>query len=758
MCCIAAVVVSLAAPVFGQEDPGVPDTISVASVTTLPGQNVAVAVNMYNDELLGAITIPLHWSSPDITIDSVSFVGGRINYLSNKPATIYNADQNVIFGCLVVMEEYIPAGSGMVATLYFHVPSGIPDQFVTIDSTTIPPVANLVLNQTNSADIIPVMVPGKIKIGNPVEPSHIVLSPTTMSFEGKVGFPDPAAQNLHITNTGGGTMVWNAAHSTSWLSISPSTGSAPSITAIRAASSGLPVGTYYDTVVVSSASADNSPQIMPVTLHVITMPPTIRFSPAQFALSAVQGGSNPPDRKLAIWSDVPGSILNWTVSHSASWLTLSPTAGAPPDSVTLQFDITGLPFGNYVDTIVISDPTATNNPQRVPVSLQVVSDLPILELNPHVLYVVVPVGTNVDPKSFQVLNAGEGTLTFEISEHSAIIKTVTPSTGTAPQDVTLGFFTQNLGLGDYIDTVMVTSPEALNSPQKLIVDFHVTSSPATMVLFPTSVTFSYYECWQGPNALPPITTFQVINTGNDPMLWYLTHSADWLVVSDTTGVDAGKSIITLSLNADGMAVGTYYDTIVVSSQQAINSPRRLPVTLNVIPGGEQPVMKIRSTLVNIPAQEVFGVGLGELAAVAEITNLKPGCMDFWTEDNIPWLRIIDSVGSAPSLIRTALDVGSYTFGVYPDSFYVYSSTASNSPQKVYINMQVWRLHGDANWDNKLNLTDAIYIVNYLFRGGPPPRPTFITGDCNCTGFVDVSDAIYIINYIFRGGTAPCGNP
>ncbi|MDD4052240.1 MAG: hypothetical protein PHR28_10140 [candidate division Zixibacteria bacterium] len=756
MCCIAAVVVSLAVPVFGQDDPGAPDTVSIVSAETVPGQNVALAVNMYNDELLGAITIPLHWSSPDITLDSVSFVGSRIAYLGNKPVTIYNASQNVVFGGIVIMEEYIPAGSGLIATLYFNVPTGTPDQNVTIDSVSIPPAAYLVLTQTNSADILPQMVPGKIKIGNPVEPSHITLSPTTMFFEGKVGFPDPAAQNLNITNTGGGTMVWSTSHSQSWLTVSPPNGTAPSITSIRAASSGLPVGTYYDTIVVSSSGADNSPQVVPVTLHVITMPPTIRFSPSQIAVSAVQGGSNPADRKLAIWTDVPGSILSWTVSHSSTWLTLSPMAGAPPDSVTLQFDITGLPFGAYADTIVISDPTATNNPQKVPVSLQVVSNLPVLKLDPHVLYVVVPYGTNAAPKTFQVLNDGEGALTYEATEHTYLITSMTPSTGTAPQEVTLEFYTENLGLGEYIDTVTVTSPEALNSPQKLIVDFNVTNSPATIALFPTSVSFNYYECWQGPNAFPPTKTFQVINTGNDPMLWYLTHTADWLVISDTSGVD--KSSITLSLNADGMPVGTYYDTIVVSSQQAINSPRRLPVTLTVVPGSEQPVLKVKNTTVDIPVQEVFGVGLGELGVVAQVSNLNPGCMDFWTEDNIPWLRIIDSVGSAPSPIRVVLEVGSYTYGVYPDSFLVYSSTATNSPQQVKLNMLVWRYHGDPNWDNKINITDMVYIVSYLFRGGPLPRPTFITGDCNCNGFVDISDAVYIVNYLFRGGSAPCGNP
>lgn len=752
--CIAALLLCLAWPAYAQ-DPGIPDTISIINAVTVQGQDVAVSINMYNDELLGAVTIPMHWSSPDITLDSVSFVGSRLAYLALKPVSIYNTQQSVVFGAVVMLEEYIPAGSGLIAKLHFHIPAGIPDQNVTIDSISIPP-AELLLSQTSGADIYPQMVAGKITIGNPVEPAHIVIAPTTMTFDGKVGFPDPSSQSLSITNSGGGTMVWSASHSQSWCSINPSSGTAPSVTSIHTSISGLPVGTYYDTIVISSATADNSPVLMPITLNITTMPPTIRFSPSKIAVSGIQGGANPADKKLAIWTDVPGSVLNWTVSNTSSWLTLSPTSGTPPDSVTLQFDITGLPYGNYYDTVVISDPMASNNPQRVPVTLQVVSDLPVLELNPKILYVVVPAGTNVGDKTFQVLNSGEGSMTYQATESSSIIMSITPSSGTAPQDVALGFKTFPLGVGDYIDTVVVTSPEAINSPQVLIVNFHVTESPAMITLFPSSISFSYYECWQGPNATPPSQTFQIGNGGGDPMVWHLTHSSDWLVVSDTTGVE--KDFITLTLNADGMAVGTYVDTIVVTSPQALNSPRYLPVTLHLIPGSQPPFIVAENTTVNIPAQEVFGVGLAELSSVAKVYNLNPGCMDYWTEDNIPWLRILDTAGAAPAVIEAALEVGTYTYGVYPDSFYVYSAEATNSPQKLYVNMLVWRYHGDANWDNHINISDAIYIVGYIFRGGPLPQPHFITGDVNCDGFVNITDAVYIVNYLFLGGDEPCGNP
>jgi hypothetical protein len=63
------------------------------------------------------------------------------------------------------------------------------------------------------------------------------------------------------------------------------------------------------------------------------------------------------------------------------------------------------------------------------------------------------------------------------------------------------------------------------------------------------------------------------------------------------------------------------------------------------------------------------------------------------------------------------------------------------------------LSGDVNYDGKLNVSDAIYLVNYLFKGGPKPHP-MEAGDADRDGKVSVSDVIYLINYLFKGGSRP----
>ncbi len=61
--------------------------------------------------------------------------------------------------------------------------------------------------------------------------------------------------------------------------------------------------------------------------------------------------------------------------------------------------------------------------------------------------------------------------------------------------------------------------------------------------------------------------------------------------------------------------------------------------------------------------------------------------------------------------------------------------------------------GDANGDGTVNIGDAIFVINYVFKGGPAPDP-LCSADANGDGPVNVGDAVYLINFIFNGGPAP----
>lgn len=62
--------------------------------------------------------------------------------------------------------------------------------------------------------------------------------------------------------------------------------------------------------------------------------------------------------------------------------------------------------------------------------------------------------------------------------------------------------------------------------------------------------------------------------------------------------------------------------------------------------------------------------------------------------------------------------------------------------------------GDANGDASVNISDAVYLIGYIFSHGPAPNP-LAAGDANCDVTVNISDAVYLIAYIFSHGPAPC---
>ena len=61
--------------------------------------------------------------------------------------------------------------------------------------------------------------------------------------------------------------------------------------------------------------------------------------------------------------------------------------------------------------------------------------------------------------------------------------------------------------------------------------------------------------------------------------------------------------------------------------------------------------------------------------------------------------------------------------------------------------------GDANGDGVFNILDLTFILNYLYKGGPPPYPIF-AGDADGNGSVNILDVAYFVNFLYKGGPAP----
>ena len=84
-------------------------------------------------------------------------------------------------------------------------------------------------------------------------------------------------------------------------------------------------------------------------------------------------------------------------------------------------------------------------------------------------------------------------------------------------------------------------------------------------------------------------------------------------------------------------------------------------------------------------------------------------------------------------------------------------SAGGSAQQLFVVHVEGVFHrGDADGDGALNLTDAIVVLEYLFRG-KDAIPCKEAANSNDDRSVDVTDAVYLLVHLFQGGSPP-GDP
>jgi hypothetical protein len=105
-----------------------------------------------------------------------------------------------------------------------------------------------------------------IQLSGLTSPAVLTVDHQSLQFTGQVGQPSPTSQTLRITNTSGGTLNWTATTDSPWLSVSPTSGTAPSTVTVSANIVNLSAGSLQGRITISAPGAQNSPAIVTVTL------------------------------------------------------------------------------------------------------------------------------------------------------------------------------------------------------------------------------------------------------------------------------------------------------------------------------------------------------------------------------------------------------------------------------------------------------------------------------------------------------------
>jgi Dockerin type I domain/Viral BACON domain len=157
---------------------------------------------------------------------------------------------------------------------------------------------------------------------------------------------------------------------------------------------------------------------------------------------------------------------------------------------------------------------------------------------------------------------------------------------------------------------------------------------------------------------------------------------------------------------------------------------------------------------------------GVAAVDVEITDVNGKALA-WTavidDGGDGWLEATPLAGFTPSTMSVDFNstvAEALGVGVYNGTITITAPGATNSPIVINVQLTVSEgqtcqgICGDANGDLAVNVSDAVWIINYVFVGGDPPIPILACGDANTDAAVNVSDAVWIINYVFVGGDPP----
>jgi hypothetical protein len=260
---------------------------------------------------------------------------------------------------------FLGNGAGTFTTSPVILPLGIDSSTVTIADINNDGAPDLLItNVVNNGDVS-ILIQSK----GPV----LQVSPTNVLLTVTQGDPTPTTQLLMISNTGDGQEQWSVTASQPWVTIKPTTGSAPSQVNIGINPTGLVPGTYNANVVITALGAANSPVTVPVILTV---------NPAPVVVSSISFSSS----TISAPTSVTGTVtLNSPAQGTASVALLSDNSAVQvPATVTVPAGLSSATFSAITSSVPAQ--TVVN----VTASFNGVSTNATLTLLPGLHFVPVP--------------------------------------------------------------------------------------------------------------------------------------------------------------------------------------------------------------------------------------------------------------------------------------------------------------------------------------------------------------------------------
>jgi hypothetical protein len=170
-----------------------------------------------------------------------------------------------------------------------------------------------------------------------------------------------------------------------------------------------------------------------------------------------------------------------------------------------------------------------------------------------------------------------------------------------------------------------------------------------------------------------------------------------------------------------------------------------------------------------PTSDLDAIGIRNFVAIW--MTVRESTTTLGTYDVNVYLNGSTATSSEVGGVGIALQSGPVDFGAGVVNYLALGSNSTGDDAMVEIESFAYKLgvhapsstpcqssgesfrRGDADGTGIVNITDGIFILNFLFLGGPTPL-CLDSADANDDGLNNITDGIFVLNYLFLGGPTP----
>ena len=373
-----------------------------------------------------------------------------------------------------------------------------------------------------------------------------------------------------LSGSGAGAVTWWAVKRQPWLTFTNAGGTGGGSIAWTRHATGLAVGTYVDTITVSSGSTASVTVYDTLAVLAAPVPVVVALSPVSRNVAVPEGGAGPSDNASVTLAGTGAASTNWVATNRKSWSTITSASGTGNGTVAWSRSANGLSAGIHVDTITVAAGSAT---------AAIVDTLRITAITIPIVMSVSPTGRTVSVRQGSTAPGDNAQVSITGTNAQGAIWTATHANsawfnflnagGTGDGLVTWNRNVATLAAGTYVDTITVTiagSGQAVRVYDSVLVT-PIAPTHRTIAINPRGRRVRSVALTGSSLVAPSVDSAMVESSGADSGnggAWTAAVGSSRLALITSSG--AANTYVRWTRVAQTLNPGLYVDTVVVSLQ------------------------------------------------------------------------------------------------------------------------------------------------------------------------------------------------